>query len=78
MVAQGPGATPMRRLHLQRSTDQSGVSGTGRVAEGVVFDDGTVVLRWLGDVRSTVVFDNIAEVELIHGHGGDTAIVVDD
>ena len=68
----------MRRLHLQRSTDQSGVSGTGRVAEGVEFTDGTVVLRWLGHISSTVVFDNLHDVELIHGHDGDTAIVVDD
>lgn len=66
----------MRRFHLHRDHDVSGVSGTGIVAEGVEFSDGTVVLRWLsGKHRSTVVWPDIAGVEAIHGHNGATRIV---
>ena len=65
----------MRLFHLERTEDASGVSGTGTVAEGVVFDDGRVVLRWLTPVKSTVVFESISDVESVHGHQGKTTIV---
>lgn len=69
----------MRRFHLQRDTDVSGVSGTGRVAEGVEFTDGTVVIHWIaGEHRSTVVWADMAGPEAIHGHGGATQIVWED
>lgn len=62
---------------LMRDTDVSGVSGTGVVADGVAFPDGTVALRWRGGNPTSVVFhDNgVASVEAIHGHGGNTRIV---
>lgn len=65
----------MRTFHLQRDEDVSGVSGTGIVAEGVEFSDGSVVIRWAGEHRSTVVWPGIESVEAIHGHGGATRIV---
>lgn len=65
----------MRRFHLERDVDETGISGTGRVAEGVEFTDGRVVLRWLSDVASTVTYDALADVDKIHGHGGKTSIV---
>jgi len=34
-----------RRFYLDRRTDVSGVSGTGIVAHGVVWPDGTVTIR---------------------------------
>lgn len=66
----------MRRFILCREHDPSGVSGTGKVAEGVEFSDGTTVVRWVTDhhPRSTVVWPNLAAVERIHGHGGSTRI----
>lgn len=67
----------MRMLHLERDEDVSGVSGTGIVAYGVEFPDGSVVLRWDTAVRSTVFYDSIADVETITGHGGRTRIVFD-
>jgi hypothetical protein len=67
----------MRTFTLQRSEDASGVSGIGAVAEGVVFWDGTVALRWRTEHRSTTVFSDIATVEAIHGHGGKTLVVFD-
>ncbi len=67
------------RFHLHRDVDATGVSGTGVVAEGVEFVDGTCVVRWVvGDHRSTVVWDDVASVEAIHGHGGATRVVWDD
>lgn len=65
----------VRRFTLQRDHDVSGVSGVGTVAEGVVFGDGTTVVRWcVGEHRSTVVWPGIDSVEAIHGHGGATRI----
>ncbi|WP_372344671.1 hypothetical protein [Streptomyces sp. KL116D] len=67
-----------RRFHLQRDHDVTGVSGTGRVAEGVLWTDGTASVRWLGERPSTVHWDDIAHAEHVHGHGGATRIVWDD
>ena len=65
----------MRNFILQRDVDVSGVSGTGMVAQGCVFSDGTVVMRWLGDHPSTVLRDHIDDVEAVHGHGGTSRII---
>lgn len=36
--------------------------------EGIVFSDGTCVLRWLTAVGSTSVWDSFEAAMLIHGH----------
>lgn len=36
--------------------------------EGVVFSDGTTVLRWLTKYRSTSVWPTFEEMEQVHGH----------
>lgn len=67
----------MRDFVLHRRNDATGVSGTGTVAEGVEFADGSVAVRWRGDWRSTVVYEQgMAAVRHIHGHGGATSPVV--
>lgn len=69
----------MRPFHLVRYVDESGISGTGHVAEGVEFSDESVVLRWVvGERHSTVLWDSIEDVIAIHGHGGKTRIVWED
>lgn len=68
----------MRRFYLHRQEDVTGVSGTGRVAEGVVFSTGWVALTWLTAVNSLVFYPSIENVEKIHGHGGQTLIVWED
>lgn len=68
----------MRAFHLHRFVDETGISGTGKVAQGVVFDDGSCALRWMTDAKSTGVYDNIATLERIHGHGGKTQLIYDD
>lgn len=60
-----------------RLEDASGVSGCGMVAEGVIFSNGKVALEWFGEHSSTNVYDSLADVEYIHGHGGKTRIVFD-
>jgi hypothetical protein len=67
----------IRTFYLDRPTDVTGVSGTGLVAHGVVFDDGTTVIRWLGEHRSTVVWPSLEDAVAIHGHHG-TKFVWDD
>lgn len=64
-----------KRFDLIRSTDVSGISGTGRVAEGIQFSDGAVVLRWLGERPSTVVWASLEDAMAIHGHDGATEAV---
>ena len=79
MVDIRPGATrPDHALWtfvLRRDDDESGVSGIGVVAQGVIFTDGVVALRWMGSRKSTAVYASIEDVEKIHGHGGKTKIV---
>lgn len=73
-----------RTFTIQREMDVTGISGTGHVADGVVFPDGTTVVRWrdLGGpaaergVRpTTVVFESVEAVEALHGHNGATRLV---
>jgi hypothetical protein len=65
---------PFRQFVLRRFEDVSGVSGTGVVAEGVQFSDGSVALRWLGERPSTATWWSIEDVEHIHGHKGLTVV----
>ena len=66
-----------RPFALYRRSDVTGVSGTGIVAEGAAFSDGTAVLRWLSEWPTSVVFHDrgIEAIEQIHGHGGATQVV---
>jgi hypothetical protein len=57
---------------MVRDEDPTGYSGTGEVAEGVEFTDGTAVIRWQGDHRSTVVWSDLASARAVHGHDGRT------
>lgn len=67
----------MRMFELHRDEDESGKSGTGVVAQGVEFGDGTVVLQWSGVWPTSVVFhkEGIESVIHLHGHGGKTRLV---
>lgn len=64
-----------RRFYLLRRQDETGVSGTGRVADGVEFTDGTCCMRWRTNVASTSAYDSIDDVREIHGHNGATTVV---
>lgn len=60
---------------LYRHQDVTGVSGAGTVAYGVQFMDGTVVIRWLGEDPSTVVWGSLEAAMRVHGHDGRTQVV---
>lgn len=75
----------MKMFKLVRDVDVTGISGTGVVAEGVEFSDGTVAMRWLdasvspanrkrGVRATTVMHESVRSVEALHGHGGATHV----
>jgi hypothetical protein len=72
----------MRAFVLVREVDVTGVSGTGVVAEGVEFRDGTVVMRWLPSGTSrpsmvqptTVIHPDMENIVNLHGHDGLTKV----
>lgn len=64
----------MTRFWLYRWKDGSGISGTGIVAEGVVFEGGQVAMRWAKS-GSLGIYAHLDQVREIHGHGGDTEVV---
>ncbi len=63
-----------RRFVLHRNEDVSGVSGIGVVAEGVVFHNGLTVITWYSQWKSLVVYQSLADLEDVHGHGGRTTV----
>lgn len=64
-----------RCFQLVRHVDVSGVSGTGVVAEGIEWSDGTVTLRWAGRYPTTTVWQHgIDAVIAVHGHDGASTI----
>lgn len=58
-----------------RHIDISGVSGPGRVADGVQFEDGQVVVSWKGKHHCVSIWPLIEDVVAIHGHEGSTEVV---
>jgi hypothetical protein len=68
----------VRRFELRREEDVTGVSGTGTVAGGIVWDDGKVAMRWFTNINSTVLYDSLDDVNYIHGHDGRTKVVMID
>lgn len=64
----------MKIFYLNRKVDIVGVSGTGRVAQGVIFEDGKVVMQWMTGIKSIVIHESIENVKKIHCHDGNTII----
>lgn len=69
-------------LALTRVTDVTGVSGTGLVATGVVWPDGRAMFRWCGAppaghdrrIQQVCLFDDVAQIDVVHGHDGATRV----
>lgn len=68
----------LRHFYGERDEDVSGTSGTGRVFEAMVFEGGKVVVVWLIEPYSIVIFDSIEDVRKVHGHDGKTRLVAAD
>jgi hypothetical protein len=65
----------IRRFQLHRHIDETGVSGTGVVAEGVEFTSGMIAMTWYSPHRAVNVYESIKTVDELHGHSGKTQIV---
>lgn len=57
-----------------RDIDETGMSGTGPVAQVAIFEDGCAVMRWIKDrnsalVASTVFYETVEHLVHVHGHG---------
>lgn len=74
-----------RFFSLHRMSDETGVSGTGVVAWGVQWPDGSVSMRWLGATPSFVNYEGAdpneiagrygkEHAERVHGHHGKTIL----
>jgi hypothetical protein len=66
----------IKEFHLVRLEDETGISGTGVVARGVVLPSGTCILEWCTFHSSINHYKNIGDVEEIHGHHGKTKLVM--
>lgn len=63
----------MRRFLLNRHEDESGVSGTGIVAEGTLYDSGKISLLWKNS-NSFGLWDDMDSMLKVHGHNGKTVV----
>lgn len=71
----------VRKFHLNRVRDESGVSGTGIVAVGVVLPSGRAIMEWVSkrtNAKSLGIYDDMDDLKEVHGHAGATEIVFDD
>lgn len=55
-----------RMFTVIRNGDYSGVSGTGRVIDGVVFSNGKVAISWRHALTSVSYFDSFEIFQMIH------------
>jgi hypothetical protein len=74
----GNALTSMKNFYLYRLVDKSEISGTGIVAEGVVFSNKKCALTWLSAFPSVTIFDDIEALRAVHGHEGLTQIVFEE
>src|SRR5690348_12417956 len=67
----------MKTFYLLRHEDVHGNSGTGVVAEGIIFDSGMCAMTWLSDIPTVTNFRRIQDVVKLHGHDGKTEIIIE-
>jgi hypothetical protein len=77
LIVKASDAKP-RRFHLQRDIDVNGISGTGKVATGVVWPSGWVSIAWGTETPSLGFYASIDDAIAIHSHDGATKFVYDD
>jgi hypothetical protein len=63
-----PSSVNPRVFAMIRRADETGISGVGRVLNGVVFPDGQTVIRWCvaGKPASTEIYDTFDAFMAIH------------
>lgn len=60
----------MKNYKFIRNEDETGVSGTGHVADVCEFPNGKAVMCWKGEPSSVAVYESVDELIEIHGHEG--------
>jgi hypothetical protein len=65
----------MRRFQFKRVEDETGISGTGIVAEGAVLSSDKVVVSWLTKIPTISIYERMADAEFLHGHDGKTKTI---
>ena len=69
-------SSPTRRFYLHRAEDESGVSGTGRVAEGAMFPStGQCIIVWNSEPYSMSLHKDVEALIRVHGHNGKTEVI---
>jgi len=61
----------MKTFEMFRQQDETGISGTGKVIEGVIFSDGECVVRWVAEdsnARCVSIWPNFGSFMTIHVH----------
>lgn len=60
-------------FEVYREKDYKNISGIGHVMDGVVFPDGTTVIRWRKKYGSTSIFKSFSQFKRVHlkNHEGD-------
>lgn len=57
---------PPRRFWLSRTKDETGISRTGRVLEGILLQSGKVVAEWRPPMCSIGIYNSMDEFLNIH------------
>lgn len=57
---------PMRRFYLNRTKDETGISRTGRVLEGVRTQSGRVFVEWRPPHKTMGIYDSMEQFRTIH------------
>lgn len=58
--------TAMRRFYLNRLKDETGISRTGRVLEGVLLQSGKVFVEWRPPHSTMGIYNSFEEFKIIH------------
>lgn len=58
--------TDPRLFTIFREVDATGISGIGRVLDGVLFHSGQVVVCWRSDFGSITIFENWRAFDSVH------------
>lgn len=56
----------MRRFWLKRMKDETGISRTGRVLEGVLTQSGRVFVEWRQPHKTMGIYDSMEQFLVIH------------
>lgn len=60
----------IKTFYIIRNHDESNISGTGKVLNGVVFPDGVTVIRWCSKNKnaspSTAIYDSFEDFKYYH------------